>query len=1376
MQQPDLTVGFDNPWESARLAAKDGWILDPQNRVVILHGINLSGGSKMPFSNASEAAAAACSSRASAVVIDGTQPTHFGATPSTAFSEPASSSLTPSAGNIRASKQEEEKQEEIKSQNKGEIPGVLYAYKTEHFFEHRQVSFVNRPFPLDEADLHFERLARWGCQCLRVLVPWEALEHEGPGIYDEDYINYLIELLKVAGKYGLKCFLDPHVDCWSRFTGGSGMPGWTIELAGLDMTKFEPTEAATVQNTYKDKENYPRMIWATNSFKLAAATMYTLFLAGQVFAPQAMVPLSTTTLAYLRRVHSAVVSDEAYRRGVEGGVKAPSPVHHLIPIPRADHSFVETGQVNIQHFLQGHFIEAFCHLVERIREDDAKVISAVANKEGNSGGSCADTIGLIASGTVMGFDSLNEPSPGYLNHPDLNELLELADLPIGTCPTPIQGFELAQGRTVKCAVWQTGGFGPIRKGSAKVNPGKINLWRRPYWNTRHQVDQDNHDLLHPPSAPALPYHSGGDDRSSPRSSPFDIVANLDITAAKNAIANLSRPHKGAGQKLSATQTLAEAHLLKSGWPEPAGYSDLCLWADHKVWDPQTGKLLKPNYFERIPTTTTQGGQPVSTGYQPGKEVEWKSDFWLPFVNSFSLRLRQQEPKLTIFVEPPINEAPPIFKLEKVLIMGAGDHLLNMIRSMVSWKPLDRFRNQHTRMFCRQSVPGASTADSAASGSLGTDSHSAIKAKVSSVRRVEDDLHDNASQNPNFDPVGDVSENVVVAPHFYDGYTNVTRDFVPFTMDYLGYKRGIYWSVLGALKFGWNGVGQAWKDQVAGIQSDIRFAMGQQHGILMGETGIPMDMHNKSSFNHLYGSPKQIFAMQLMLDAMDASMLSFTLWNYCPDNSNQWGDRWNGEDFSVWCPPKNNFLDPDDASTTMKDASGALVQRASTPDVKLTEISSEIGTGKEVAGCNEGCIWWCCLPKSFVWTRRTAPKRLVVISVEPITPAVTQSAMAASSSNPHSIASTNTSATGMPLTPKTVDTAGSKIAVATLESWQDLLPLSLLIERSRAEFYSGLRATESFIRAYPLAIWGEPLMYKFEPGKPVSSGSADVANASPRFRARTNDVQSWENRFVMFSTLACGRSQTREDNWQKSQQQCQDDISSSDNETLRPVPSTDVFLPRFHFSLDSPVGKDRFESARYLQELQENSNDISTSTVTRSAKDKGRWHRLEIKISDGHFTVSPERQLLQHWTAPNSSRDNNTVYNPQDNLASTTELFETAETRVKNLFALGWDGKLGISTESEQDWIRRLWSEMRKGEAEAENFVRPSCFSCCWSAPSDVAVEEKKRLKYKELQQRWRDQIGLPVKGAAFCPTCGQLEIMHLHGLEAQLLMWSGYRG
>ena len=48
------------------------------------------------------------------------------------------------------------------------------------FFVDVNISFVGRPFPLDEADEHFGRLRRWGFNFVRFNVAWEALEHEGP--------------------------------------------------------------------------------------------------------------------------------------------------------------------------------------------------------------------------------------------------------------------------------------------------------------------------------------------------------------------------------------------------------------------------------------------------------------------------------------------------------------------------------------------------------------------------------------------------------------------------------------------------------------------------------------------------------------------------------------------------------------------------------------------------------------------------------------------------------------------------------------------------------------------------------------------------------------------------------------------------------------------------------------------------------------------------------------------------------------------------------------------------------------------------------------------------------------------------------------------
>lgn len=80
------------------------------------------------------------------------------------------------------------------------------------FFEGDSVSFVGRPFPADEAHVHFERLRRWGYNTLRYLFTWEAIEHAGPRQYDEAWIQQTIDILRKAKDYGFYIFLDPHQD------------------------------------------------------------------------------------------------------------------------------------------------------------------------------------------------------------------------------------------------------------------------------------------------------------------------------------------------------------------------------------------------------------------------------------------------------------------------------------------------------------------------------------------------------------------------------------------------------------------------------------------------------------------------------------------------------------------------------------------------------------------------------------------------------------------------------------------------------------------------------------------------------------------------------------------------------------------------------------------------------------------------------------------------------------------------------------------------------------------------------------------------------------------------------------------------------------
>lgn len=104
-----------------------------------------------------------------------------------------------------------------------------------------------------------------------------------------EYIDYVVQILLKAKEYGFRAFIDPHQDVWSRFTGGSGAPLWTLETVGFAPNNFAKCYAALVQSSTSDPSEFPKMIWPTNYWKLACATMFTLFFAGGTFAPKFMV-------------------------------------------------------------------------------------------------------------------------------------------------------------------------------------------------------------------------------------------------------------------------------------------------------------------------------------------------------------------------------------------------------------------------------------------------------------------------------------------------------------------------------------------------------------------------------------------------------------------------------------------------------------------------------------------------------------------------------------------------------------------------------------------------------------------------------------------------------------------------------------------------------------------------------------------------------------------------------------------------------------------------------------------------------------------------------------------------------------------------------
>ncbi|KAJ3414951.1 hypothetical protein HDV05_005782 [Chytridiales sp. JEL 0842] len=285
-------------------------------------------------------------------------------------------------------------------------------YGTKSFYDDKNMSFVGRPFYLDEIDEHLRRLRGWGLTLLRVLVTWEALEHKGPGLYDEEYIDYLIKFLEKAHHYGIRCFLDPHQDTWSRFSGGSGAPGWTFAAAGLDIKAFAASGAAHLHDLALDSTN---MLWPTNYTKLACATMFTLFWGGDVFAPNAK---------------------------------------------------ATTGE-NLKDYLQRHYIACYVHLAERVQH-------------------CK---------SVIGFEAMNEPHPGYIGLQSLNHFDQYKDLHFGPSPSALQSFALGTGVPLDIDIYKKSWpFPTVKSGTTTVNPKKVSAWlpgKECIWRTHGLWEMDS---------------------------------------------------------------------------------------------------------------------------------------------------------------------------------------------------------------------------------------------------------------------------------------------------------------------------------------------------------------------------------------------------------------------------------------------------------------------------------------------------------------------------------------------------------------------------------------------------------------------------------------------------------------------------------------------------------------------------------------------------------------------------------------------------------------------------------------------------------------------------------------------------------------------
>lgn len=98
------------------------------------------------------------------------------------------------------------------------------------------------------------------------------------GIYDTDYLAYIRELLSLLPQYGLTAFVSMHQDVWSRYSGGSGAPAWTLELAGFDISTLEDTGSAWLKGQRRGGHTEAEQgLWPCGYHKLCASTMAYVF-------------------------------------------------------------------------------------------------------------------------------------------------------------------------------------------------------------------------------------------------------------------------------------------------------------------------------------------------------------------------------------------------------------------------------------------------------------------------------------------------------------------------------------------------------------------------------------------------------------------------------------------------------------------------------------------------------------------------------------------------------------------------------------------------------------------------------------------------------------------------------------------------------------------------------------------------------------------------------------------------------------------------------------------------------------------------------------------------------------------------------------------
>lgn len=765
--------------------------------------------------------------------------------------------------------------------------------------------YLNVPCTLDEADEHFARIRAIGFNCIRFLYTWDALQPTHPDEYDDEYIDFTIQLVRKAIEgYGFFVFMDPHQDIWSRFSGGSGAPLWTLHAAGFDHNYFAETHAVAPWDP--EEEHSINMQWASNYHRLVSQTMFTIFFAGPEFAPKAQINgmnvgsyLQSRYFAalgyFMRKMHQARLGPNLL-----GWESLNEPGHGLIGYEHLDkfpesktHVKLGTAPTPFQGMLLGQGIpqsvETYkftslgirkveeAHMVRPKRgtwltPDD---LSALDKKYGWSrnwpGGCLWELHGVYNanSQTLLMPDyffsqrhvshhgssrhSHREPrkSPRALSHASTNELT---------------GRRHADHHKK---------HHKLNKQLRKERHREHKMEKRTKRSERHQqkkqMRHERHEKKKRERREAkLQASSKSEKNSSSSQEPADT--NTVTSSEKNnspgmsssGTPSLRTPGSGSSssmtpkESMSTSATSVGSSRIKSRSSSVSSTSEGD--SDSSEESPSVSRSASPPLASADWQETPGDVSPHSSDLSVKKNQ--LEDNFSCTSDSDSCIASSDEIEAA-------NEEDSIKRSAHKGYNFDGD-----TREMQLF--IDKYFVRHWFEFAELV------------SEVNSEWFQFMQAPVNAPPPHMDKLY------PEFLD----RSRVVYTPHFYDGLTLMLKRWRWLNVDAVGVMRDLHSSPITALRFGDRQICQSFAEQFVFLKAEGRERLGQNIAILMSEIGIPYDMDKKNAYSSGYWD-NQIRAMDANISALEQAQLNYTLWCYAVHNSHQTGDCFGGEDLSIY---------------------------------------------------------------------------------------------------------------------------------------------------------------------------------------------------------------------------------------------------------------------------------------------------------------------------------------------------------------------------------------------------------------------------------------------------------------------------------------------